>query len=777
MVQSEMFEIMLRFLTQNYIFSADITKMYRQIRLHPDDTHFHKIFWRESPSEQLKVLELTTVTYGTASAPYQATRSLVQLAKDEAEEFPVAARIIKKDCYVDDVLSGANTLDDALEAQRQLKMMLEKARFPIHKWCSNSEKFLEAIPHEEQETPQPLENSDINQVIKVLGLLWNPKSDELIPNVNLDPVTSINRPWTKRMIYSDVAKLFDPLGLFSPSILLAKLLVQQLWRNKQGWDEPVDETSNQQWSELRESLNLLKQFSIPRQVTIEGAVKFELHGFADASTKAYGACLYIRSIFSNGTATSRLLTSKSKVAPLHDMSIPRKELCGALLLARLVDKVVSSINLDFEQVMLWSDSQIVLAWLQKHPAQLEVFVRNRTAEIRKLTEGYQWSYVRSLLNPADIISRGQLPINLTTNSQWWVGPKLINEPIIEVEPLQEISDNELPELKPSTVTTLAIIEEQLPVFRKYDSFRKLQRVIAWVLRFINNLRLKTTERTQGKWLTINELRQSLLVIIRVVQHVELGDEIQRLQSNMPCKRIGPLHPMYTDNILRVGGRLSHSRLPEESKHQLILPHTSSVTELLIRAMHIEQLHVGPAGLLATIRQRFWLTNARSTIRKVTRSCLTCFRTNPSDVTQLMGELPKQRVLPSFPFSITGVDYAGPILVKQGTYRPKQIKAYIAVFVCLTTKAIHLELVSELTTNAFLAALRRFVGQYGVPSEIHSDNGTNFHGSKNELHQLYELFQQESEVGRIMEFCQIKEIEWHFIPPGAPEFGGPRQRRT
>lgn len=137
----------------------------------------------------------------------------------------------------------------------------------------------------------------------------------------------------------------------------------------------------------------------------------------------------------------------------------------------------------------------------------------------------------------------------------------------------------------------------------------------------------------------------------------------------------------------------------------------------------------------------------------------------------MGELPKQRVVPSSPFTITGVDYAGPILVKQGSYRPKQIKAYIAVFVCLATKAIHLELVSELTTNAFIAALRRFIGQYGAPSEIHSDNGTNFQGAKNELHQLYELFRQESEVDLIIQFCQIKEIEWHFIPPNAPEFGG------
>ncbi|XP_055522448.1 uncharacterized protein LOC129716636 [Wyeomyia smithii] len=184
-------------------------------------------------------------------------------------------------------------------------------------------------------------------------------------------------------------------------------------------------------------------------------------------------------------------------------------------------------------------------------------------------------------------------------------------------------------------------------------------------------------------------------------------------------------------------------------------------------MHIEQLHVGPTGLLAAIRQRFWLTNARATVRNVTRSCVKCFKVNPSNEIQLMGQLPKQRVTPSPIFSIVGVDYAGPIIVKQGTYRPKTIKAYIAVFVCLSTKAIHLELVSDLTTEAFIAtSVEEEFQLKSIPT-----NATNFHGAKHELHHLYELFRQETEIDRIVQFCQTKEIKWNFIPPDAPEFGG------
>lgn len=267
--------------------------MYRQIVVHPEDTHKQRIFWREHPTEPLKILELLTVTYGTASAPFQATRSLTQLANDEAEEFPVAAQIIKFDCYVDDVLSGTATIDEAIEAQRQLKEMLARGGFPIHKWCSNSPQLLELIPDDERESLKPLADRHVNEVIKVLGLLWEPATDELlIAECSKPTAEQAQQPATKRIIYSEVAKHFDPLGLFAPSILLAKLLVQRLWQCKLDWDEPVDERTQMEWNELSDALPNLLQIKIPRQVTFHGAVYYELHGFADASNVAYGACVH-----------------------------------------------------------------------------------------------------------------------------------------------------------------------------------------------------------------------------------------------------------------------------------------------------------------------------------------------------------------------------------------------------------------------------------------------------------------------------------------------------
>lgn len=231
-----------------------------------------------------------------------------------------------------------------------------------------------------------------------------------------------------------------------------------------------------------------------------------------------------------------------------------------------------------------------------------------------------------------------------------------------------------------------------------------------------------------------------------------------------------LGPFLQDGALRVGGRIQKSRLPLYTKHQYILP-KHRLTDLIIRTYHEENLHVGPNGLLSALRQRFWILGSRSAVRKITNRCVRCFRVKPKGVTQYMGNLPKSRVTPAAPFEVTGVDYAGPFSVKQGSRKPVLVKCYIAVFVCMVTKSIHLELVSDMTSAAFIAALHRFVGRRGLVREFHSDNGSNFRGAKSELHDLYKLFRNEIAMNEVEAFCHTREIVWNFIPPEAPEFGG------
>ncbi|XP_062557058.1 uncharacterized protein LOC134221907 [Armigeres subalbatus] len=642
------------------------------------------------------------------------TRCLVQLAKDDGADFPIGARILSEDFYVDDALSGANTIEEAIECQRQLKFLLARGGFHIHKWCSNSNEFLEHIPPADRERRVPLTEYGPNEVIKVLGLLWDPNVDVfLIANPPSSCIPK-DKPATKREIYSEVAKLFDPLGLFAPVIVIAKLLVQQLWRTSAGWDDPIDKTCQENGLFFKCRCQ-----------------NFNLSRFHDV---------------------------------LHFLIVSLMN-CMASLMHQMW------LMMPFRRVVLWSDSTIVLAWLKKPLDQLQTFVRNRIAIIQTETKEHEWNYIRSANNPADIVSRGQLPEDLKQNILWWNGPHFLEECTYEVDEVEEIPENNLPELKAHVATPESSCDP-FPFFLHHSSFRKIQRIMGYVLRFISNCRgIRTSNPVKQIHLTIVELRQASEAIVKVIQRLHFGDEIQRVVSKQTCKRLGNLSPVYDNGLLRVGGRLDRSKLPFASKHQLIIPDKDPVIKKMISALHVEHLHVGQTGLISVIRQRYWLLNAKSTVRQVARSCVKCFRVNPVEIKQLMGNLPSSRVVPSPPFAVTGVDYAGPFQVRQGSHRPMLMKSYVAVYVCMATKAVHLEIVSDLSTDAFLASLRRFVSRRGMVQQIHSDNATNFHGAENELHALYQQFQDQQVVKKIQQFCQVREIQWQFIPPDAPEFGG------
>ncbi|XP_058839359.1 uncharacterized protein LOC131694869 [Topomyia yanbarensis] len=767
-VQSELLSIILCFRKYRYVLSADIAKMYRQILVDSCHCPLQRIFWRKSPSEPLKILELNTVTYGTASAPYLATRSLLQLAYDERDKYPLAARVVEKNFYVDNALFGSDTFEEAREYCLELIELLKSGGMHLHKWSSNDEKLLQPIALEDRDSYTAVGDCEANDIIKTLGLMWNPVSDEFI--FVCQPPIECDRP-TKRQVLSTIAKIFDPLGLISPVVVLAKILMQKLWISKLGWDDSLDGELYTQWKHFLTSLPISDQIRIPRQVLISGAVSYQLHGFSDASQAAYGACVYIRSLQQDGTATMRLVSSKSKIAPITPMTIPRKELLAALLLSRLTRKILTSIDLCIESVNHWCDSQVVLAWLRKSPQSLPIFVRNRTAEINNSKE-FVWRYVRTTDNPADIVSRGQSAAELAVNDTWWNGPdflRYIDYQMCTPEPLQ---DCDIPELKAPVIVHIAMNYDEFPILTKYESFRKTQRIVAYMLRFASNARKNRENRIVNPFLTVVELREALKTIVGAIQSHEFAKEIECVARGDPEHRLNNLNPFIEENLLRVGGRIRHaSHLPYDSKHQLLLPNTSQVTRSLISAIHRENLHVGPAGVLAILKHQFWVLKPRSTIRQVLRKCIVCFKTKPYTIDQQMGDLPFYRLNPSPTFQRVGIDFAGPILIKQSARRAVPVKGYICVFVCMATKAMHLEAVEDLSTEAFLSAFKRFVARRGIPETVFSDNGTNFIGARSELHQLYILFKEDSTQQKIFEYCQVKEIEWKTIPPSAPHFGG------
>ncbi|XP_062701721.1 uncharacterized protein LOC134285252 [Aedes albopictus] len=773
-MQNDLVSILLNFRCYRFVFTADIPKMFRQVMMHAEDAPFQRILWRDDRSKPLKTFELRTVTYGLASSPFHATMALSQLADDSMEDYPIAAPVLKKSFYIDDALCGARTIEEAQLLCRQLLQLLHSGGFDAHKWCSNEPAILEEIPKNLWGTTFDVGDAADKAVVKTLGVVWNASQDWF--SFRVQPPEEACRSVTRKGVLSEIAKFFDPLGLAGPVVTTAKLIFREVGLLNLGWDDPIPDAIAEKWRAFRTQLPALNDLEIPRWILSDGMNLVELHGFADASDQAYGTCLYTSLVLPDGAVKMNLICSKSRILPkktgkMKPITTPRAELLAALLLSREVTKVLNSVDTRFDRVTLWSDSQIVLCWIRKSPADLQLFVANRVIEIQKLTNEFQWRYIPTYDNTADLISRGEMPQHLIHRSIWWNGPDVLNQQVVQLEQPSPLNDSDLPEIRTCLVLTKP--PARLAVFDRIGTFTRLQRCMSLVVRFTHYVLSGREMLTKGPP-TAYERDEALKLIVRCVQEEAFQPELRALKEG-GTHRLRSLHPFIdpVDGILRVGGRVKKAFIPYDSRHQMLLPPNHPFTELLIRHEHQSNLHAGQKALLAIVRQRFWPLQAKNTIRKVIRHCIPCFRANPMKTTQLMSDLPSYRVQPSPAFFHTGIDYAGPFLIKSLTQarKPMITKGYVCLFVCLSTRAIHLELVSSLTTEAFLATLRRFTGRRGPVSKIYSDNATNFVGAEAELEQLGKLFADEHHIKALTEFCGSRSISWSFIPPRSPHFGG------
>ncbi|XP_065087242.1 uncharacterized protein LOC135708976 [Ochlerotatus camptorhynchus] len=777
-VQEELRSITMRSRIRPILLNADVKQMYRQILTDQRSNNLQHIVWSPSPDSPLQTYELKTVTYGTASAPFLATRVLQQLADDEQHDFPEAAGILRKDFYVDDLFSGADTVEEAITLQKQLESLLGRGGFELRKWASNEEAVLEDVPQDNRALKTSVD-LDRDQCIKSLGLHWEPTTDHL--RYKIDTPTTDNTPLTKRIALSQIARLFDPLGLVGPVITTAKLFMQALWTLKTndgliwGWDQELPTPIKERWLDYMAQLPLLNALRIERFILCPKPSSIQLHFFSDASENAYGACCYIRSSNSTGETKTALLTAKSKVAPLKQQSIPRLELCGALLAAQLYEKVAASLKLATD-TYFWVDSTIVICWLNSTPSTWTTFVANRVSKIQLATQNCSWNHVAGQQNPADHISRGLPAEDLLHDALWWKGPQwlaLDKECWPIQQPINTADHKSIPDTRKLCATAVPAADN--PSFvdlfvTKFSNYNKLLRVTAYCRRFLLHCQRKSRPTTTT--ITVEEKQQAEVQLIRLVQQQTFAAEWKNLQQSQPVSaksRIRWFYPfLSTDQLIRIGGRLKHAQQPYDTKHQILLPSSHPLSTLLIRHLHEINLHAAPQLLLNVLRLRYWVTGARSLARMIVQHCVICVKARPKLVQQFMAELPVERITATRPFTITGIDYWGPILLKPLHRRAAPGKAYVAVFVCFSTKAVHLELVGDLSTTKFIQALRRFVARRGLCAEIFSDNGRNFVGANNELQHLVRSNEHHRSI---TEECANNGIRWRFNPPKASHFGG------
>ncbi|XP_061500449.1 uncharacterized protein LOC133391305, partial [Anopheles gambiae] len=309
-IQDDLFTIIVRFRSHAVALSADVEKMYRQILHDSRDTEYLRIRYRGITAEPIQTFQLQTVTYGTSCAPFLAKRTLKQIALDHKMQYPRAVDPVLHDCYVDDLLTGTDELADAIEMQRQISEMLKQAGFVLKKWVSNVPEALIGIPSEDLAILPTHEWQD-PQFVSTLGLVWEPAVDMLRYRIDLPTAATM---LTKRLALSYIAKIFDPLGLLSPTIIIAKLFMQQLWKLQENgkpwdWDRELPSHLQKEWTAFHSKLHSLREVRIPRYTSIRQATNVQLHIFADASQVAYGACCYVRAE-NDSTTSEQLLAAK-----------------------------------------------------------------------------------------------------------------------------------------------------------------------------------------------------------------------------------------------------------------------------------------------------------------------------------------------------------------------------------------------------------------------------------------------------------------------------------
>ena len=770
-IQEDLFSTLLRFRLHKYAITADITKMYRQILVNSKDRIFQLIVWREHQSDPLQIFQLNTVTYGTGPAPFLAIRCLKLLGDLNENLHPTGANVIRSDFYVDDLLTGADDFEKLSRIYDEVNCILQSAGFSLAKWFSNHPKF--ALDDRAEKALQ----FNTSDATKTLGLIWVPEEDHFKFNLELD---FLELKATKRNILSVAARLFDPLGLLCPLVTKAKILLQELWIQKLDWDESIPLSLDTYWQKFKENLLKLPEISVPRFVFTSTNSSIQIHGFADASMRAYGCCLYVRSVSADGIKTT-ILTAKSKVAPLRTKSLPRLELCAAHLLAKLWKVVAPMLSQKPEKVVFWTDSEITLHWIKTHPSILTVFVANRVSEIQEWSENIYWRHVPTKQNPADIVSRGS-DIEELKSSIWFNGPEFLK--LMEIQwPINEhfklTEEDEKLEKKSKIVVMIANIEIENRITDLSDnisSYPKLIRVLAYVLRFVSRLRKIVVPST---YVISSEERQSaFLKFVEIIQHVEFSDEIKYLKENKPLsnniQKLNPFIDEFTLNnehfsLLRVGGRLLNAPIEYDAKFPLLLTKNSHFIKSYLRYLHIRNCHAGPKALISLLRQKIWLVNARQACTKTVHDCIHCFRYKPKLLTQIMGNLPADRLIASRPFLVCGVDFCGPVFTSLKIRGRPPYKSYVAIYVCFTSKAVHIELVGDLSTDCFLLSLKRFIARRGVPKVMYSDNATNFVGAHRKLEELRMKYADEAQ--KIETYAAEEGFRFEFIPPRAPHFGG------
>ncbi|XP_073770437.1 uncharacterized protein [Danio rerio] len=763
--------VLLRFREHGVAVSGDIKAMFHQVQLLPEDRALLRFVWRDRREDPPDTFEWQVLPFGTTCSPCCATYALHRHVRDCSDPEDGVKDSVERCFYVDNCLQSLPTAAEAKRLVDRLREVLSFGGFEIRQWACNVPSAISHLPKDARSDSMErwLSHDENGLSESTLGLSWHWESDTLgYKSRPLDYGVL-----TMRNVYRVLARQYDPLGFVLPYTTRAKLLVQSMWDKHRNWDDPLLPHELQQaWKEWEAELHLLPHLSLPRSYVPaqvdQAIVSRQVHIFSDASEKAYGSVSYMRTEDVKGQVYLSFLAARSRVAPRRQHSIPRLELCGALTAAQLAKMLERELTLKIDEIILWSDSTTVLAWLQSESCRFKVFVGTRVAEIQELTNPDSWHYVDSSLNPADDLTRGKTLEELALPNRWSHGPSfLLKGPHHWPSQPTKLADPDMSECRKSVFCGI-ISNPDWPSSvqnSQYTTWKDLVEAVAHELHGAAD---------SSNPIVASEYQQAELVIYKKIQQDCFQEELHCLKKGKPVahsSRLLTLSPELDseEGIMRVGGRLRRAEtLDPGSKHPIVLDPSHPFTKLLMEDYDSRLCHPGPERVYAEIRRRFWILRGRQAIRHMQHQCKECRRWKAKPSVPKMSDLPEARLRLYKPaFYSTGVDCFGPFQIKLGR---RSEKRWGIIYKCLTTRAVHLDLIHRMDSDSFLMSLRRFIARRGTPAELYSDQGTNFKAGEKELRESFD-----SMAAELQQLLAKQKIAFHFNPPAAPHFGGAWER--
>ena len=753
-----LFGVLLRFRTYKVAFISDIQKAFLQILLNTEHRDYVRFLWfrdlnnidfHDLNDAEMAVYRMCRVLFGVTSSPFLLSATIIEHVK-KLTNYLFSHKLLKS-LHVDDLCSGGDNILEVDEFYDLSRQTFSEANFTLHKFESNS-----------PELEHKYSTVETSQIAKILGLTWNKTDDTFIFSLHNILPLAVAQP-TKRQLIQFFASIYDPLGLLNPFVVKLKILFQKVCIANINWDSVLYDDLLVEWTLIRNDLLTCSEFVVSRWCHIsKDIVRLELHGFSDASLRAYGACVYIRVFDAEGCIEVSLLAARSRIAPVKGMTIPRLELMSCVLLSNLVDRVCKEFEgfVKVDEIFCWNDSMVALHWISSEKKINDGFVRRRVEKVRSLVPVDKWYHVESRFNPADILSRGAFLSPLHKNELWLQGPSFLGNftdfeqyrlknKLDEIVTLFTSEDDNLNKNERSETSLFEVVDVS-----RYNDYTKLLHVISYILRFISNVKAKVSkdELNLRTYLKSEETAYA--------EHLLLLDCQKNLKLMKNYKQLEKDLRLFTDEngLVRCKGRLENAPLPYSAKFPIFLPR-SDVSILIIKHYHEVVLHNGVKDTLNELRTKFWMPKARNYIRSLIFKCRRCKNVEGKPYSYPESPaLPTCRLSATPPFYYTGVDYAGPIYVKD-IFSTSNIthKAWIFLFTCSNSRAICLDLVPDSSSPSCIRGLKRFFSRRGAPKSILSDNGTNFTAADTQ------------------QFASNYGTDWQFNPPASPWWGGIYER--